>query len=220
MSGTDDRADLPSLERGKDLSRIFAFTDGVFAIAITLLVLQIEVPQGLTSNGQFLDELDNMFPDFFAFAISFLVIGGYWIRHHRLMRMVREYDQTLMVLTMFYLAWVVLIPLSSQLIGEYGTEVKLTTVFYILNLALIGMAMSLTTRVIIKHGLGEPKYEWELKSSLNSSWYVTAVFLVTAPIGLLLGGWTPMLWIVLMRLDPFELERRRKAREARKTQSG
>ena len=108
MAEADEHADLPSLERGRDLSRIYAFTDGVFAIAITLLVLQIEVPSGLTSNSQFLDALNDLVPDFFAFAISFLVIGSYWIRHHRLMRMVREYDQTLMAVTMFGAFFIVL----------------------------------------------------------------------------------------------------------------
>ncbi|MCB0831691.1 MAG: DUF1211 domain-containing protein [Solirubrobacterales bacterium] len=220
MAEADEHADLPSLERGRDLSRIYAFTDGVFAIAITLLVLQIEVPSGLTSNSQFLDALNDLVPDFFAFAISFLVIGSYWIRHHRLMRMVREYDQTLMAVTMFYLAWVVLLPFSSQLIGEYGSEVTLTTVFYILNLALIGASLTLTIRVIVKHRLSDPKYEWELESGFKSSAFVSGIFLLTAPIGLVLGGWTPLLWIVLMRLDPFERERKRVAEKGGKPERG
>jgi uncharacterized membrane protein len=201
--------DLPSLERGKDLSRILAFTDGVFAIAITLLVLQIEVPDGLTSNADFLDRLGDMWPDLFAFGISFMVIGVYWINHHRLMRMVREYDHALMGVTMLYLFWVVLLPFSSQLIGEYGSKVTLSTVFYIVNLALIAMSQALMTRVIISHKLGDPKWNWQLDSSLKSSLYMAAVFILTAPLGLLLGGWTPLLWLILFRLDPFERERTR-----------
>ncbi len=207
---------LPELERGRDLSRILAFTDGVFAIAITLLVLQIEVPEGLTSNGAFLDALDEMLPDLFAFAISFAVIGIYWIQHHRLMRMVREYDRSLMLVTMFYLFWVVLLPFSSQLIGEYGGDIHLTAVFYILNLALIGVAQALITFFILRDKLSEPKYERDLRSSLKSSWYVTGVFLVTAPVALVLGGWTPLLWFVLMRFDPWQRERER-AEKARAT---
>lgn len=203
------KKDLPQLERGRDLSRILAFTDGVFAIAITLLVLQIEVPAGLTGNSNLISELDNLLPDLFAFAISFAVIGMYWIHHHRLMRMVREYDRHLMVMTMLYLAWIVLLPFSSQLIGEYGTKFSLSMVFYIVNLALVAVAYSLMIRTIITHKLGEPDYKWDLELSLKSATYVLAVFAVTAPLALLLGGWTPLLWIPLMALDPWQRKRDR-----------
>lgn len=199
--------DLPSLERGRDLSRILAFTDGVFAIAITLLVLQIEVPAGLTSNSDFIDQLGDLLPDLLAFAISFAVIGIYWVNHHRLMRMVREYDHALMGVTMLYLFWLVLLPFSSQLIGEYGSKVTLSTVFYICNLALIAISQALMTRVILTHKLGDPKWNWELESSFKSSLYMAAVFIVTAPLGLLLGGWTPLLWLILFRIDPFQRQR-------------
>ena len=202
-----DEQDLPSLERGRDLSRILAFTDGVFAIAITLLVLQIEVPSGLTSNADFLDDLHSLLPDLFAFAISFIVIGIYWINHHRLMRMVKEYDHSLMQVTMLYLFWVVLLPFSSQLIGEYGTDVTLSTVFYIVNLALVALSQALMIRVILTHKLGEKKWDWQLESSYKSSLYMAGVFIFTAPIGLLLGGWTPLLWFIFFRFDPFERER-------------
>ncbi|MBN8870493.1 MAG: DUF1211 domain-containing protein [Solirubrobacterales bacterium] len=198
---------LPSLERGPDLSRILAFTDGVFAIAITLLVLQIEVPEGLTSNSGFLNQLDDMLPDFTAFAISFIVIGVFWINHHRLMRMVKEYDSLLIGLTMLYLGGIVLLPFSTQLIGEYGTDVTLSAVFYILNLALVALAQALMIRTIITHGLGDPDYGWDLESSFKSSLFMTGVFLATAPIALVIGAWTPVLWLILLRFDPFQRER-------------
>lgn len=204
-SGPED--ELPALERGKDLTRIFAFTDGVFAIAITLLVLQIEVPAGLGSNDDFLDRFGDMWPDLFAFAISFAVIGGYWVRNHRLMRMVNEYDHGLMGLTMLYLFWVVLLPFSSQLIGEYGSEISFSVVAYILNLALIGISMSLMIRLIIRHRLGDPRYEQDLELTLRSSMFTAGVFILTMPFAFLIGPWTPLLWVFLMRLDPWQRKR-------------
>lgn len=203
--GSED--ELPALERGKDLSRIFAFTDGVFAIAITLLVLQIEIPTGLESDRDFLDRLGDVWPDLFAFAISFAVIGGYWVRNHRLMRMVNEYDHGLMGLTMLYLFWVVLLPFSSQLIGEYGSEINLTVVAYVLNLALIGISMTLMIRLIIRHKLGDPRYENDLDLTLRSSMFTVAVFLATMPFAFLIGAWTPLLWLFIMRLDPWQRKR-------------
>lgn len=204
-----EHKDLPTLERGKDLSRILAFTDGVFAIAITLLVLQIEVPPGLKSNADFLDALGDMVPDLLAFAISFAVIGVYWVNHHRLMRMVEEYDTSLMFVTMLYLFWVVFLPFTSQMIGEYSSDVSLSSVLYILNLALIGIAAALMIWIILKHKLGDPRYEWDLELSLKTAIFMVVVFLASAPLGLVLGGYTPLLWLVLLRLDPWQ--RRRQA---------
>ena len=204
----------PESRKEFQLERLILFTDAVFAIAITLLVLQIEVPTGMTSNADFIDELGSLWPDLFAFAISFMVIGIYWINHHRLMRMVNEYDNAMMGMTMLYLFWVVLLPFSSQLIGEYGSDVRLSTVFYILNLALLGLSQALMIRVIIKHRLGDPQWDWALGNSFKTSLYMTAVFVLTAPLGLLLGGWTPLLWLILFRVDPFERERNRREKES------
>jgi hypothetical protein len=89
-------------------------------------------------------------------------------------------------------------------------------VLYILNLGLIGLSQGLMIRVIVTHRLSEAKWIRTLESSLKSSWYMTVVFFLTAPLGLLLGGWTPILWFLLFRLDPFERERNRqlKAKKA------
>jgi len=199
------------VERGRDLARILAFTDGVFAIAITLLVLQIDVPAGLTGNGDLLDALNRMIPDFLAFVISFAVIGIYWINHHRLMRMVGEYDRRLMQVTILFLFWLVLLPFSSQLIGEYGDEIPLAAVFYILNLALMTVVQAWMVQVIITHRLGEPGRSADLDLTFRSSCYVAGVFLASAPLGALLGAWTPLLWVPLMALDPFQRRRDRLA---------
>ncbi len=211
MTPPGERKRLPSVERGGDLSRILAFTDGVFAIAITLLVLQIEVPDLLLGNGDFVDWLGEMLPDLFAFAISFAVIGIYWIWHHRLMRMVREFDRGLMAVNLIYLAWIVLLPFSSQLIGEHGGDVPVTAAFYIANLALVAISQSLMIRLILRHRLADPGYERDLALTLRSSDYTAAVFVVTAPLGLVLGGWTPLVWFPLMYLDPWQRKRDREA---------
>ncbi len=215
MSGTDgdseggpERKSLPSLERGKDLSRIFAFTDGVFAIAITLLVLQIEVPQSLTSGSGFLEELSDEAPDFFAFALSFAVIGFYWIGSHRAMRMVREYDRGLMLLTLLYLAFIVLLPYSSQLLGEYGSDIPLTVVFYILNIALITVAMALMFRHMAAAKLAKPEYLWAVELEEKSLWFTAGFFVLTIPFVWVIGGWTPVLWL-LLRFDPYQRKRDR-----------
>jgi uncharacterized membrane protein len=197
---------LPPLERGRDLSRIVAFTDGVFAIAITLLVLQIDVPQGVTSASDFSEQLLDQSPDFTAFAISFAVIGHFWISNHRFMRAVREFDRGLMLRLLLYLAFVVLIPFSSQLMGEYSDRYDLSVLVYIVNMVGTVLGALLMADHVLKRGLVEPEYEWDVGFTRKSTLFTGAYFILTIPFIPLLGGWTPLLWIGL-RMDPFERRR-------------
>ena len=202
------RRTLPTLERGRDLSRIFAFTDGVFAIAITLLVLQIEVPPDLTSGAGFREALDEQSADFLAFAISFAVIGFYWIGSHRAMRMVREYDRGLMLLTLLYLGFIVLVPYSSQLMGEYGSAIPLTIAFYAANLVAVSIALGLMFRHILSAGLARPEHEWEVALGTRSLWFTAGFIALTIPFAWVIGPWTPALWL-LLRFDPYQRRRDR-----------
>ena len=201
-----EERELPRLERGKDLSRIFAFTDGVFAIAITLLVLQIDVPAGITSDADLWSSLKDEAPDLLAFAISFWVIGMYWVGSHRFMRTVDEYDRGLMVLTLGYLAFVVLVPFTSQLMGEYTTEAPLAMVFYIANLVIVAIWSALMQRHVLKAKLGKPEYSWDTELGVKSTVFTAGLMALTAPFAFVLGPWTPVLWF-LLRFDPYQRRR-------------
>lgn len=109
------------LERGTDLDRIAFFSDGVFAIAITLLALDIRLPETLPGS-EALDlpgALFELWPEFFSFLISFWFIGTYWMAHHRILHYVRGYDRGLLTINLPFLMWIVLLPFSSTLLGEY-----------------------------------------------------------------------------------------------------
>lgn len=197
---------LPPLERGRDLSRIVTFTDGVFAIAITLLVLQIDVPTGAESASALADDLLNQSPDFTAFAISFLVIGHFWISNHRFMRTVREFDTGLMFQLLIYLGFMVLIPFSSQLMGEYSDEYHFTVVIYTLNMVGIVFGAWLMASHVLAKGLAEPQYEWDVELTRKSQVFSGGLFLLTIPFAFVLGPWTPLLWFAL-RWDPYQRRR-------------
>jgi uncharacterized membrane protein len=203
-----DRQKLPGLERGRDLSRVLAFTDGVFAIAITLLVLQIEVPTGVTSSSDLVSQLGDQSQDYIAFAISFLVIGSFWISNHRFMRTVREFDRGLMLLLLLYLGVMVLIPFTSQLMGEYSDLFHVSVLFYALNLTAVAGASFLMMSHVLRRGLAQPDYEWDVELSRKSALFTTAVFAVTVPLAFVFGPWTPLLWFSL-RWDPYQRRRDR-----------
>jgi uncharacterized membrane protein len=127
-------------ENEVEFSRIVAFSDGVFAIAITLLVLNLDVPDNL-HGADLTDALWDQRHNLAAYALSFAVIGRFWVVHHRLFGEIVAFDGKLIALNLFYLAWIVLIPFSSQVLGDHGGDTA-ALVVYAANMGavtLIGM---------------------------------------------------------------------------------
>jgi uncharacterized membrane protein len=115
----------------KETGRIEAFSDGVFAIALTLLVLDIKVPEleqvELTSLAT---ELVHSLPNVIAFAASFFFVLVMWINHHRLFTVIRRADNNLMLLNGLLLFGVTLVPFPTAVAAEYiGTKDAVTAVF-------------------------------------------------------------------------------------------
>ena len=136
-------------DQSKEVARIAAFSDGVFAIAITLLALQLEVPV----SGDLATELAGLLPFFVSFAISFLVIGTYWVVHHRLFSVIERYDARLIWLNMLVLFFIVVQPFTSSLVGERGDQ-PVAVAVYAISLALVGFATSgLAAYALLGHRL-------------------------------------------------------------------
>jgi uncharacterized membrane protein len=126
-------------EAGKELDRIVFFSDAVFAIAITILVLDIRIPPDLVPGelpGQILD----LGPKFLSYVISFLVLAIYWQAHHRVFRPIRTYDKTLLWLNFLFLMTVAFLPFPTSLLGEYGEE-QVSVVIYAANAALASLLL-------------------------------------------------------------------------------
>lgn len=121
------------------LDRISFFSDGVFAIAITLLVIEFKVPviQHAT-DGLLWSSLAHMGWKLLGFIISFFIVGYYWSVHHRIFGYVNDYTSRLIWLNLLFLFSVVLLPFSSGLLGEYSSELELHIPYgiYVLNIVL------------------------------------------------------------------------------------
>ena len=105
-------------EREHDPSRVLALTDGVVAIIITLLVLEIHVPQ--LSNGESLKAaLQEVRPSFFAFFISFVVVAISWAGHRDLFALIRRTDRLLVWLNVLYLLPLCIIPFGASMLARY-----------------------------------------------------------------------------------------------------
>jgi uncharacterized membrane protein len=102
--------------------RLLAFSDGVFGVAITLLVIDLRLPSTLTDNGDavFLQALWNMEPKLIVFAFTFIVVGMSWLGHHRKFSYIDKVDGLLLWINLFYLMALCLVPFVSSVLGEHG----------------------------------------------------------------------------------------------------
>jgi uncharacterized membrane protein len=100
-----------------DRSRLEAFSDGVFAVAITLLALNLTVAG--PGHGHLLDQLHNHWPAFAGYLVSFLTIGIIWVNHHALVRQITAVDRTLLFVNLVLLLFVVLIPFGTATAADY-----------------------------------------------------------------------------------------------------
>ena len=115
-----------------------ALADGVFAIVMTLLVLELGVPivMGTSISSGLAHGLLEMWPEFLIYILSFMVLGVFWLMHHAIFDTVSYYDGTLAWINIVFLMFVSLIPFSTALFGAYGAE-RMTALFYGGNLVLL-----------------------------------------------------------------------------------
>jgi TMEM175 potassium channel family protein len=105
------------------MDRVEFFSDAVFAIAMTLLVVTLVVPVA-TKPEELSHALGELSDQLFAFALSFVVIGQFWIAHHRLFRLIRSYDLALLWLNLLHLLGICFLPFPTELLGRYfGSDV-------------------------------------------------------------------------------------------------
>jgi len=114
-TGRDELPDEAAAETG----RIEAFSDGVFAIAVTLLVLDLKVPSPSAYGPRLAVLLLRQWPSYLAFATSFAFIGIMWINHHRLFTLIHRSDHTLLVLNGLLLCGVTVVPFPTALLAAY-----------------------------------------------------------------------------------------------------
>jgi len=118
------------------LERLLFFSDAVFAIAITLLALEIRLPAGqeFSTEAELFAALTSLWQKYLAYFISFMVIGVFWLAHHRKFRLIRRYDSRLLLLNLLMLMAIAFIPFPSSLISEYAN--RTATSFYALTMIL------------------------------------------------------------------------------------
>jgi uncharacterized membrane protein len=150
---TDSRRPTYSRE-SVEFGRVLAFSDGLFAIAMTLLVVGIAVPT--LAEGDSVDELADAIGDlsgsFVSFFISFAVIGRYWVAHHQFFSLLGRIDQGLIGTNLIYLAFIAFLPFPTALLGQYF-ENPLSVAIYAGAVAIVSGMEVVQFRHAYRHGL-------------------------------------------------------------------
>jgi uncharacterized membrane protein len=138
-------------------SRLEAFSDAVFAIAITLLVLTLHVPTA--ADGDLGHALVHEWPSFASYLVSFVIIGIIWVNHHAVLEHVVEADRTLLFLNLLLLLWVTFIPFPTAVLAEHlrtTSDENLAAAIYSGTMALMGISFGAMWLYIVRAGLLAP----------------------------------------------------------------
>jgi TMEM175 potassium channel family protein len=171
--------------------RLEAFSDGVFAIAITLLVLEIKVPEG----DDVWHELAGGWESYAAYVVSFLTIGIIWVNHHALYDRVVRVDRPQLFVNLLLLMWVALIPFPTGLVADHlsGDGAHAATAVYAAVLLAMAVAFSANWHRARRHGLVDESLSREqlrrlnVRESAGLGFYAAAVALAFVSPGVSLG---------------------------------
>jgi uncharacterized membrane protein len=138
---TPDRGLADGSPGERTVERLVQFSDGIFAVGLTLLVVDLGVPSLPSgySESQLQAALLEQLPNVAAFALTFWVVALYWLTHHRHFRLIHRYDGRLMILNFVFLMTIVFIPWPTAIVGNFGHSLT-AWVVYALAMAGIGLA--------------------------------------------------------------------------------
>ena len=198
-----------------DLTRAAALSDGIFAVAMTLLIVALPLPKSAAELGgvPLRQHLVTLLPALRAIAISFFVAAIFWRAHHGFFRCLGRGDWVLLWLNFLLLFAVTMTPLTAYLLGNFHTE-PLTVALYAANLALIGFSLFLMwLRVASRRALLHADVDTaRVHRGLWGNGLTTLVFLVSIPVAWLATEaalWMWLLIVPLAALGPRHQTRRR-----------
>jgi uncharacterized membrane protein len=171
-----------------DTSRVTAFSDGLFTIAATLLVVSIDLPNipDADVSSQLPHVLDDVLPQLLSYFISFAVIVLFWFRHHALFGRVHTHDARFVALNMVFLAFIAVLPFPTELVGKYG-EQSISVVVYALNVLVLSGLLTALFVYSERVGLVHPDLESGGLHRLRAL-SVFVVFGASIPVALLFGA--------------------------------
>lgn len=199
-----DRGDRsrPRYEReshGLEFDRVAFFSDAVFAIAMTLLVVGIGIPT--VSDSRLGDALRDKRPEIISFFISFVVIGNYWLGHHQFFSRLRAVSARLMTLNLVYLAAIAFVPFPTALAGKY-TEEPVSIVMYAITLSVASGLEAVMFVVAHREGLFRIAIPRDVvRFTVVATVVPVAVFLGSIPVAFVSTTTALYTWLLIFPLE-------------------
>ena len=184
-------------------NRIETLVDGIFAIAMTLMVLSLVVPEitGPLSDNLVNNEISSLYPKFLIFVISFVLLALFWTIHHRSFHIIKKADRILLWINLIWLLFIVMVPFSQTLIGEYGDFFGPHLVY---NLNMLGIAVFITFNWLyaIKSGLIDKGSSKKVISDMTKGCLVFLfVALLAVILTFIIPQWTSLTYILIIPLE-------------------
>jgi uncharacterized membrane protein len=179
-------------------SRTEAFSDGVFAIAATLLVLELKIPQ--VEAGELPGALLEAWPSYATYAVSFLTIGIIWVNHHTILDHVSRVDRPLLFINLVFLMLVAAIPFPTALLADYlreGHDDRLAAIIYGGTMWAMGLAICAIWAYVVRGGLLHEGVDWDLA---RRSLRLFAVGIPTYPLGIVASALSAELGLAVYAL--------------------
>ena len=205
---------LQFLDRG----RLAALVDGTYAIAMTLLIFGMKLPEHI-ANAELGNSLIDLWPIFFDYALSFMILGFFWIAHNWQFRHIGRVDEKYVWLNLACLLFIVMIPFSTELIGTYYDSTASEVFFHLNMLGVLVFLYSQSAYINRNQSLVDAdRFE---AVSFRIGMDITKRFMLVALLGIMLAFWIPSWSNIVYLLVPLfsfvQKRRKRKPAEMKKS---
>ena len=191
--GAKPGPDSPAVRR--DTIRLVAFSDGVFAITVTLLVLEIRPP---TDDSNLLHGLVELWPSYLAYAVTFLFIGQVWVNHHVMFDHIRAADRLVLLLNTLLLMVVAFLPFATSVLAgalRSGHGQRTAVVFYAIAFDVTALTFNAVWQYACRHGLLSKALDPDGTTAISRRFQLALAWLAT---GALLGAVLPVLGLAVI----------------------
>jgi uncharacterized membrane protein len=202
----------PYARESFEFERVAFFCDAVYAISLTLLVTSLDVPDIVrrTEASDLWTALGDIRSRIITFFVSFVVIGNFWLAHHRFVSTLRAMSRPLIYVTLLYLGFVAFLPFPSAVLGAYSDN-PVGVSFYAVSIALVSGLEGVTFWVawrqsLLRRPLSRPAFRWSMMATLAP----VAMFLLSIPIAFISPVLGILTWFVTFPIEAI-LERFRPA---------
>ena len=186
---------------GKNVERLAALSDGIFAVAMTLLVLDLHAPvAALQGNHHLLPALAGLLPKFAVYVMSFLTLGIFWVGQQTQLNFIEQSNRELAWLHLLFLFFVTLMPFSTQLIGAFIAE-RAALLVYWLNILLLGAALLAAWRYTVFAKLTKPDMPQAMAQGVERRILIAQALYASGAALCLVNTYCSLGFIVLVQLN-------------------